>query len=64
MAPRLEELLMPNFKPDNYDQDTMLVINYLEQLELDGFALTLHHPIETTENHRLIYAPATMTTWR
>ena len=37
---------MPNFKPDNYDQDTMLVINYLEQLELDGFALTLHHLIE------------------
>lgn len=37
---------MPNFKPDNYDQDTMLVVNFLEQLHLDPFALTLHHLID------------------
>lgn len=37
---------MPNFKPDNYDQDTMMVINFQEQLSLDPFALTLHHLID------------------
>ena len=37
---------MPNFKPQNYDQDTMVVVNFLEQLHLDPFALTLHHLIE------------------
>ena len=37
---------MPNFKPDNYNQDTMLVVNFLEQLHLDPFALTLHHLID------------------
>ena len=37
---------MPNFRPDNYNQDTMLVVNFLEQIELDPFALTLHHMID------------------
>lgn len=37
---------MPNFKPDNYDQTTMVVINFEEQLQLDPFALTVHHLID------------------
>lgn len=37
---------MPNFRPDNYNQDTMLVVNFLEQLELDPFAFTLHKLID------------------
>lgn len=37
---------MPNFKPDNYNQSTFLAIHYLEQLELDPFALTLHHLLD------------------
>ena len=37
---------MPNFKPHNYGQSAMVVINFEEQLALDPFALTLHHLIE------------------
>lgn len=37
---------MPNFKPHNYDQSAMVVINFEEQLALDPFALTLHHLID------------------
>jgi len=37
---------MPNFKPHNYDQTSMVVVNYEEQLQLDPFALTLHHLID------------------
>ncbi len=39
---------MPNFKPYNYDQSTMGVINFEEQLTLDPFALTLHHLIDNS----------------
>ena len=38
---------MPNFISDNYNQDTMMVVNFLEQISLDPFALTVHHLIET-----------------
>ena len=37
---------MPNFKPKNYDQTVMMVLNFLDQLELDRFAFTLHHLID------------------
>jgi transposase len=37
---------MPNFRPDNYDQSVMMVLNFLDQLELDRFAFTLHHLID------------------
>lgn len=37
---------MPNFKPYSYDQSAMVVLNFLDQLELDRFALTLHHLID------------------
>lgn len=37
---------MKNFKPANYNQDTMIVLNFLEQIEQDPFAFTLHHLIE------------------
>lgn len=39
---------MPNFKPHNYDQSAMVVINFEEQLALDPFALTLHHLIDNS----------------
>lgn len=37
---------MPNFKPDNYDQTTMTVVNFEEQIQLDPFALAIHHLID------------------
>lgn len=37
---------MPNFKPYNYNQKAMIVVDFDEQLQLDEFALTLHHLIE------------------
>jgi len=37
---------MKNFKPANYNQNTMIVINFLETLEEDRFAYTLHYLIE------------------
>jgi transposase len=46
---------MPNFKPDNYDQSAMVVINFEEQLELDPFALTLHHLIENSIDLSVFY---------
>lgn len=38
---------MKNFKPANYNQDTMIVLNFLEQIEQDPFAFTLHHLIDS-----------------
>lgn len=39
---------MPNFKPHNYNQSAMVVVNFEEQLQLDPFALTLHHLIDNS----------------
>ncbi len=47
---------MPNFKPNNYNQVTMMVINFLEQLELDPFALTVHHLIDNKIDLSAFYA--------
>ena len=38
---------MANFKPANYNQTSMVVINFEEQLQENPFALTLHHLIDT-----------------
>ena len=48
---------MPNFRPYNYDQTTMVVINYLEQLQPGTFEHALHYLVE----HKLdlsVYYPA------
>lgn len=36
---------MPNYKPYNYDQSSMVVINYQEQLQAGTFEHALHHLI-------------------
>ena len=46
---------MPNFKPHNYDQSAMVVINFEEQLELDRFALTLHYLIDNSIDLSVFY---------
>lgn len=47
---------MPNFKPDNYNQTAMVVVNFEEQLALDPFALTLHHLIDKHIDLSVFYA--------
>lgn len=37
---------MPNYKPYNYDQTSMVVINYQDQLQPGTFEFTLHHLID------------------
>ena len=37
---------MPRFKHYNYDQDTMVVINYQEQLQPGTFEHAVHYLIE------------------
>jgi len=37
---------MPRFKHYNYDQDTMVVINYREQLQPGTFEHAVHYLIE------------------
>ena len=37
---------MPNFKPYNYDQTTMVVINFEEQLQPGTFEYALHHLVD------------------
>jgi transposase len=37
---------MPNFRPYNYDQTTMVVINYLEQLQPGTFEHALHYLVD------------------
>ena len=37
---------MPRFIPLNYHQNTMVVINYLEQLQMGTFEYAIHHLIE------------------
>ena len=39
---------MPNFKSDNYNQTTMTVVNFEEQIQLDPFALAIHHLIDNS----------------
>jgi transposase len=37
---------MPKFKPYNYDQTSMVVINYQDQLQPGTFEYAIHHIIE------------------
>lgn len=37
---------MPNFKPYNYDQTAMVVVNFEEQIQPNTFEYTLHHLID------------------
>ena len=37
---------MPRFKPYNYDQDAMVVINYRHQLQPGTFEYAVHYLIE------------------
>lgn len=37
---------MPNFKKYNYNQDAMVVVNFMEQIQPGTFEFTLHHLIE------------------
>lgn len=37
---------MPNFKKYNYNQDAMVVVNFMEQIQSGTFEFTLHHLIE------------------
>ena len=37
---------MPNFKTPNYNQDTMVVVNFEEQIRPGTFEFVLHHLIE------------------
>ena len=46
---------MPNFKQYSYDQSAMVVLNFLDQLELDRFALTLHHLIDNRIDLSVFY---------
>ncbi len=36
---------MPNFKPYNYDQDAMVVINFEEQIQPGTFEYAVYHLI-------------------
>jgi transposase len=38
---------MPNFKPYNYDQTTLVVINFEEQLQPGTFEYALHHLVDS-----------------
>ncbi len=37
---------MPQFKPYDYNQDAIVVINFAEQIQPGTFEFTLHHLIE------------------
>jgi len=46
---------MPKYKPYNYDQSSMVVINYQEQLQAGTFEHALHHLIDTRLNLSIFY---------
>ena len=46
---------MPNYKPYNYDQSSMVVINYQEQLQAGTFEHALHHLIDTRMDLSVFY---------
>ena len=46
---------MPNYKPYNYNQSSMVVINYQEQLQPGTFEHALHHLIDTRLDLRVFY---------
>lgn len=46
---------MPRFKPLNYQQSTMVVINYLDQLQAGTFEHAIHHLIDTKLDLTVFY---------
>lgn len=46
---------MPNFKPYNYDQTTMVVINYLDQLQPRTFEHAIHHLVDNKLDLSVFY---------
>jgi transposase len=46
---------MPKYKPYNYDQSSMVVINYQEQLQVGTFEHALHHLIDTRLDLSVFY---------
>ena len=46
---------MPNFKKYNYDQSTMVVINFEEQLQPNTFGFTLHRLIDNSIDLAVFY---------
>lgn len=46
---------MPKYKPYNYDQSSMVVINYLEQLQPGTFENSLHYLIDTQMDLSIFY---------
>jgi transposase len=46
---------MPNFKPLNYQQNSMVVINYLDQLQAGTFEYAIHHLIDTQLDLTVFY---------
>lgn len=46
---------MPNYKPYNYNQSSMVVINYQEQLQAGTFEHALHHLIDTRLDLSVFY---------
>jgi len=46
---------MPNYKPYNYDQSSMVVINYQDQLQAGTFEHTLHYLIDNKIDLSIFY---------
>ena len=46
---------MPRFKPLNYQQNAMVVINYLDQLQAGTFEHAIHHLIDTKLDLTVFY---------
>ena len=46
---------MPNFKPYNYDQTTMIAINFEEQLRPGTFEYAIHHLVDNKLDTSIFY---------
>lgn len=46
---------MPNFKPLNYQQHSMVVINYADQLQAGTFEYAIHHLVDTKLDLTVFY---------
>jgi transposase len=46
---------MPNFKPYNYDQTTMIAINFEEQLRAGTFEYAIHHFVDSKLDTSIFY---------
>ena len=46
---------MPTFKPYNYDQNTLVVINFKDQLQPGTFEFAVHHLVDTKLDVSIFY---------